>query len=128
MTQTTTPAALADLTLPASRRSPAGPRFYRVCEWSDQVREGLWQFHELARARGMIQEGRIPNPDEGQIARLNEVLGGDFVPDAAFAEQALVKWMPRMSPRNRRAFAAANAAMKAIYLCLGGLFAACLPR
>ena len=98
---------LDDFALPLSRRMPPGAGFVRLCTWSPRAREGLWRFHEMARQWGIIVENRIPNPDGGQIDYLQETLGDDFQPTAAFAEAALARWMPRMSPDNRRAFAQA---------------------
>ena len=96
-----------DCALPLSRRPAPGAYMARVCGWSDGVGEGVWRFHEMARQWGVIIEGRIPNPDDGQIGYMTQTLGADFQPTAAFAETALERWMPRMSPANRHAFAGA---------------------
>lgn len=96
-----------DFERPLSRREPAGVYAARLCGWSEAAKAGLWRFHELARQRGVIVDGRLPNPDGGQLEHLRESLGDAFEPTAAFAERALERWMPRMDAPRRRDFAAA---------------------
>ena len=109
MLERTTLNNLDDFALPLCRRAAPGAYMARVCAWSARVGEGAWRFHEMARQWGVIIEGRIPNPDDGQIGYMTQVLGTGFEPTAAFAEAALGRWMPRMSGANRRAFAEALA-------------------
>ena len=97
----------SDFDLPLSRRAEKGVYFVRVPVWSDAIRDGVWRVHELARAKGVVIEGGIPNPDAAQLAYLTDRLGADFEPTAAFAERALGKWMPRMRPADRAQFAQA---------------------
>ena len=96
-----------DLALPISRRRGRGVFFERVCGWNEEVKAGLWAFHEAARERGVIIEGQIANPDDRQLQYLHEVLGDDFRADAAFIEAALQRWMPRLGADQRRELAAA---------------------
>lgn len=105
MLERSTLTTLGDYALPLSRRATPGPYFARVCAWSPEIRDDLWRYHEMARQWGVIIENRVPNPDEGQIGYMQQTLGPDFEPTAAFAEAALDRWMPRMSPANRHAFA-----------------------
>ena len=107
MLERSTLTAFEDYALPLSRRASPGPCFVRVCAWSPRVQEDIWRFHEMARQWGVIIENRIPNPDDGQIAYMRQTLGDAFEPTAAFAEDALRRWMPRMSDANRRGFAEA---------------------
>ncbi len=107
MLERSTLTTFEDYALPLSRRASPGPFFVRVCAWSPRVQEGIWRFHEMARQWGIIIENRISNPDDGQIGYMQETLGSDFEPTAAFAEDALRRWMPRMSDANRRGFAEA---------------------
>jgi len=109
MPERTTLNRLDDFALPLSRRPVPGATMARICGWSASVEEGVWRFHEMARQWGVIIEDRIPNPDEGQVDYMTQVLGTDFEPTAAFAEAALERWMPRMSDANRRAFGEALA-------------------
>lgn len=98
---------LRDLMAPLSRRPAKGVYFARVCGWSEDVKAGLWAFHEAARSRGVILEGQIANPDERQLSRMNEVLGDAFEPTEPFITAALEKWMPRMKPKHREEYARA---------------------
>lgn len=99
---------LSSLFLPMSRRQAGkGVFFVRVCQTDQQVLDGLWKYHELARARGVILEGQITNPNDRQLNFLNEMLGSSFQPNAAFIVNALGKWMPRMKEAHRREFAEA---------------------
>jgi len=109
MLERSKPVSLGQLALPPARRTPPGTLFARLFAWSDGAKEGLWRFHERARRRGVILEGRIGNPDERQVAYLEQTLGPAFEPTAAFAEAALARWMPRMGQAQRRAFAGALA-------------------
>ena len=109
MLERTTLNRIDDFALPLSRRPVPGAYMARICGWSAPVGEGVWRFHEMARQWGVIIENRIPNPDEGQVGYMTQTLGTDFEPTAAFAEAALVRWMPRMSEANRRAFGEALA-------------------
>jgi len=98
---------LSDYSLPLSRRMPHGPYFVRAAAWSDAIKAGVWQVHELARQRGVVIDEGIQNPDSTQLGYLTDTLGTDFEPTAQFAERALAKWMPRMTPENRAQFAQA---------------------
>ena len=99
---------LSDLLLPMRQRGNApGVYFVRLCQWSPEIKDFLWCYHEAARAKGVIIEGQIGNPDERQLSYLTEMLGSAFEPNPAFITQALQKWMPRMSQANRVSFAEA---------------------
>ena len=99
---------LSDLLLPMRQRGNApGVYFVRLCQWSMEIKDFLWRYHEAARAKGVIIEGQIGNPDERQLSYLTEMLGSAFEPNPAFITQALQKWMPRMSQANRVSFAEA---------------------
>ena len=102
---------LSDLLLPMRQRGNApGVYFVRLCQWSPEIKDFLWRYHEAARAKGVIIEGQIGNPDERQLSYLTEMLGSAFEPNPAFITQALQKWMPRMSQANRVSFAQAMCA------------------
>lgn len=95
---------LEDFDLPLGERSPRGAYFVRVCDWSAAVEAGLGRVHALARQRGVSLEGRVPNPDEGQIAALNVRLGPKFEPTGDFAAAALARWLPQAGEEACRAF------------------------
>ena len=93
-----------DVFLPLSSRPKPGVYFLRLCEGGGPAMDYLWRFHEEARARGVILEDRIPNPDERQLSYYADILGNDFQPTGAFVLSALKKWMPRMSGQNQKEF------------------------
>ncbi len=49
----------------------------------------------------MIIEGRIPNPDEKNLAYYEEIMGLDFRMSPDFIAQSLRKWLPRMNDYQR---------------------------
>ena len=57
---------------------------------------------ESARKAGVVIEGKIPNPDEKNLAYYNEIMGMDFQMNPAFIETALKKWLPRMNSFQRK--------------------------
>lgn len=64
---------LSDLLLPMRQRGNApGVYFVRLCQWSPEIKDFLWRYHEAARAKGVIIEGQIGNPDERQLSYLTE--------------------------------------------------------
>ena len=57
---------LSDLLLPMRQRGNApGVYFVRLCQWSPEIKDFLWRYHEAARAKGVIIEGQIGNPFTG---------------------------------------------------------------
>ena len=73
---------LSDLLLPMRQRGNApGVYFVRLCQWSPEIKDFLWRYHEAARAKGVIIEGQIGNPDERQLSYLTEMLGSAFEPN-----------------------------------------------
>lgn len=98
---------LKDVLLPLSRRRQPGVYFLRVCACSAALDDCIWQVHEAARQRGVIIEGPIANPDEGQLRYLTDVLGTAFEPSRDFVQSALQKWAPQLSEENRDRFAQA---------------------
>ncbi len=96
-----------DVFLPLSGRPGKGVYFLRLTEYSQALEQFLWQYHEEARARGVIIENQISNPDDRQLNYYADVLGTAFQPDAAFIASALQKWMPRMNQQAKTEFSAA---------------------
>ena len=100
-------AAKEDVFLPLSGRKDRGVYFLRLAEYSASVEAYVWRYHEEARQRGAIIEEQITNPDDRQLSYYADVLGTSFQSDPAFISGALEKWMPRMTPENRKEFTAA---------------------
>ncbi len=59
------------------------------------------RYYEAARLSGVIIEGRIPNPDEKNLAYYEEIMGLDFRMSPDFIAQSLRKWLPRMNDYQR---------------------------
>lgn len=93
--------------LPVSERRQSGVFFLRITQYSEEIVKWLWKYHEAARARGVILETQICNPDERQLNYYMETMGAAFAPESRFIRSALQKWMPRMQESMRGEFAEA---------------------
>lgn len=96
-------------------RPERGVYFYRVCGYNEQIKTFVGKYYEAARRSGVVIEGRIPNPDEKNLAYYEEIMGRDFVLSVRFFDASLKKWLPRMNTSQRGEMAAA------MYDCLSGL-------
>ena len=92
---------------PLADRPGKSVYFYRFAGSSPEVTAFLQRYYEAARRGGVIIDGRLPNPDAGQLAYFSEMMGMDFRMDRAFLSQRLSKWLPRMSAAQRDAVTAA---------------------
>ncbi|MBR4083520.1 MAG: hypothetical protein IKK33_04460 [Lachnospiraceae bacterium] len=88
-----------------SSRSNQGVYFYRINAYTDQVRDFVVKYYEAARTTGVVIEGRIPNPDEKNLAYYNEIMGNSFQVSKQFLDVSLRKWLPRMSDYQRNTVA-----------------------
>ena len=93
--------------LPISKRKQRGTFFLRITQYSDEIAEWLWKYHEAARQKGVILENQIQNPDERQLNYYMETMGTAFSSESALIRLALQKWMPRMSESVRIEFSEA---------------------
>ncbi|MDO4792969.1 MAG: YceG family protein [Filifactor alocis] len=82
-------------------RQPKGVYFYRINGYNEEIAEFIRRYYETARRRGVIIEGRIPNPDEKNLAYYNEIMGSAFYLKINFISENLKKWLPRMDDRQR---------------------------
>lgn len=106
---------LDDFFVELPNRADKGVYFYRINGYNQQVRDFIMKYYEEARKYGVIIEGRIPNPSEGNLAYYNEIMGTDFSLDNGFISNKLRKWLPRMNDYQR------NAVSTAIYDTLSDL-------
>lgn len=81
--------------------------FYRFAGSSPEVTAFIMRYYQAARQGGVVIDGRLPNPDSGQLAYFSEMMGMDFQLDRAFLSTRLAKWLPRMSPAQRESVTAA---------------------
>ena len=73
--------------------------FYRINGYNEPIREFLQKYYEAARLSGVVIEGKIPNPDEKNLAYYEEIMGMNFRMDMGFITSSLKKWLPRMITR-----------------------------
>lgn len=79
-----------------SSRREKGVFFCRISGYSDEIGSFIKKYYNEAARRGVVIEGRIPNPDEGNLAYYEETMGMEFRLDPGFIAQSLRKWMPRI--------------------------------
>lgn len=82
-------------------RSSRGVYFYRVNNYNNTVEQFIRRYYEAARISGVVQEGKIPNPDENNLSYYEEIMGLDFRMDKNFLTGSLKKWLPRMDDMQR---------------------------
>lgn len=92
---------LNDFFLERNARKEDGVYFYRINGYNEQIAAFIKKYYETARSFGVVIEGRIPNPDEKNLAYYNEIMGMDFRMSADFINASLKKWLPRMNMRQR---------------------------
>ena len=97
------------------QRKPKGVYFYRITAYNDAVDSFIKKYYEAARRSRVIIEGRIPNPDNKNLAYYEEIMGMNFSFDVRFIDLSLKKWLPRMSNYQR------TTVCEAIYSTLEGL-------
>ena len=99
--------SLKDFFAELKDRPQKGVYFYRINGYNDAINEFLKEYYELARRTGVIIEGKIPNPDEKNLAYYNEIMGPNFQNNLEFVNASLKKWLPRMDEFQRQAVASA---------------------
>lgn len=82
-------------------RPGRGVYFYRINGYTEEIGQFIQKYYEAARLSGVIIEGRIPNPDEKNLAYYEEIMGRDFRMSPDFISQSLRKWLPRMNDYQR---------------------------
>lgn len=98
---------LNDYFLRLNDRREKGVFFYRINGYSTQVQEFILKYFEEARLSGVVIEGKIPNPNEKNLAYYGEIMGMDFQMSLGFLSSSLKKWLPRMNEYQRNNVATA---------------------
>ena len=80
---------LNDFFIELHKRPEEGIYFYRLNGYSNEIKTFIQNYYESARKAGVVIEGKIPNPDEKNLAYYNEIMGMDFQMNPAFIETAL---------------------------------------
>ena len=88
---------LSDFFTELGKRREKGVYFYRINGYSEEIRKFLYDYYDAARKSGVIIEGKIPNPTEGNLAYYYEMMGNDFQLSMGFIMSSLKKWLPRMN-------------------------------
>ncbi|MDO4632381.1 MAG: YceG family protein [Eubacteriales bacterium] len=99
--------SLDDFFLKLKQRAVPGVYFYRVAVYSEQIDQWIRRYYEAARTRGVVIEGRIPNPDEKNLSYYYEMMGEEFLMNAGFFQERLKKWLPRLRTDKRAEMAGA---------------------
>ncbi len=93
---------LNDYFVELNARQDKGVYFYRINGYSDDIKEFLKKYYNAARQSGVVIEGKIPNPDEKNLAYYSEIMGMNFQMSAEFISNSLGKWLPRMNDLQRK--------------------------
>ncbi len=94
--------SLDDFFLEYDKRREQGIYFYRINGYNDRIRGFLVSYYEEARRTGVVIEGKIPNPDEKNLAYYEEIMGMQFQLSMGFLLTCLQKWLPRMNEFQRK--------------------------
>lgn len=81
---------------PLSARGGHGVYFYRISCYNAEIDAFIRRYFQEARQTGIVVEGRIPNPDERNLAYYEEIMGSHFQMNLGFFADRLKKWLPRM--------------------------------
>lgn len=92
---------LNDFFVERDNRPRKGVYFYRINGYTEEIGQFILKYYEAARLAGVIIEGRIPNPDEKNLAYYEEIMGRHFRMSTDFISQSLKKWLPRMNDYQR---------------------------
>lgn len=84
---------------PRGKRQCRGGYVTRICGYSPEIRQFIKRYYKMAKKCGVVLEGKIPNPDEKQLAYYCEIMGRAFQMDQKFLTASLRTWLPRMSAR-----------------------------
>ena len=69
---------LSDYFVALNNRQNKGVYFYRINGYSEEIGEFVKKYYDVARRSGVVIEGKIPNPDEKNLAYFDEIMGMDF--------------------------------------------------
>lgn len=93
---------LNDYFVELDKRPQKGVYFYRINSYSSEIGEFIKKYYDAARRTGVVIEGKIPNPDEKNLAFYNEMMGNDFQMSERFISSHLKKWLSRMNDFQRQ--------------------------
>ena len=97
--------SLDDFFLEYGKRREQGIYFYRINGYNENIHDFLVRYYAEARRSGVVIEGKIPNPDEKNLAYYEEIMGMQFQLNMGFLLSSLQKWLPRMRDVQRKSVA-----------------------
>ena len=74
--------------------------FYRISGYSNFVSSFIDGFYTLAKKNGMLIEGKLQNPTEGNLDYYDAIIGKTFEMNQQFFMINLKKWLPRLGDKN----------------------------
>lgn len=98
--------SLEDYFKELNSRQEKGVFFYRINGYNEEIRNFIQKYYEASRQHGVVIEGKIPNPDEKNLAYYEEIMGTAFNMNVGFIASSLGKWLPRMNEYQRNTVAA----------------------
>lgn len=93
---------LQDYFTDLNNRREKGVYFYRINNYSEEIKNFILKYYEEARKTGVVIEGKIPNPTEKNLEYYNEIMGMNFQMSVGFIGTSLKKWLPRMNDYQRQ--------------------------
>ena len=75
--------------------------FYRINGYTEEIDKFIKKYYKLAQREGIVIEGKIPNPDEKNLAFYQEMMGFDFQMNETFILTQLEQWLPRVNKDKR---------------------------
>lgn len=97
--------SLEDYFKELNNRQEKGVFFYRINGYNEEIRNFIQKYYEASRQHGVVIEGKIPNPDEKNLAYYEEIMGTAFDMSVGFITSSLGKWLPRMNEYQRNTVA-----------------------
>lgn len=98
--------SLSDYFVPLSGRQNQGVYFCRINGYSVEIEDFIKKYYDAARKTGVVIEGKIPNPDDKNLAYYAEIMGMEFQLTPEFITDGLKRWLPRMNDFQNRQVAA----------------------
>ena len=94
--------SLDDYFIDKNSRREKTALFCRIAGYGQEVARFLKRYYQLAKREGVVILGKLPNPDENNLAYYEETMGQEFQMSPGFLGDRLKKWMPRLTLGQRQ--------------------------
>lgn len=84
------------------KRTANGVFFYRLNCYSENIKQFILKYYQVAIKNGVVIDGKIPNPNENNLSYYEEIMGLDFQLSVGFIDNRLEKWLPRLNATQRK--------------------------